>query len=109
MALLRFLAPRSWPRWRAPDPSLVTTLAWPRRYLALIRRVQAPTLVVHGAADRLVPLAAVQALVRSRPEWTLRVLPGVGHVPQLEAPRRFVEVVSAWLDAQDGHLSRQAG
>jgi pimeloyl-ACP methyl ester carboxylesterase len=81
--------------------SLVTTLIWPRRYLALIRQVQVPTLVVHGAADRLVPLAAVQALARSRPDWTLRVLEGVGHVPQLEAPGRFVEVVGAWLDALD--------
>jgi pimeloyl-ACP methyl ester carboxylesterase len=89
--------------------SLVTTLIWPRRYLALIRQVQAPTLVVHGAADRLVPLAAVQALARSRPEWTLRVLDGAGHVPQLEAPGRFVEVVGAWLDAQDGRRGRQAG
>jgi pimeloyl-ACP methyl ester carboxylesterase len=89
--------------------SLVTILVWPRRYLALIREVEVPTLVVHGAVDRLVPLAAVQAVARSRPEWTLRVLDGVGHVPQLEAPRRFVEVVGAWLDAQAGQHSRQAG
>jgi pimeloyl-ACP methyl ester carboxylesterase len=89
--------------------SLVTTLMWPRRYLALIRGVDVPTLVVHGAADRLVPLAAIQAVTRTRPEWTLRVLDGVGHVPQLEAPRRFVEVVTSWLDSRDGHPSRQAG
>ncbi len=89
--------------------SLVTTLMWPRRYLALIREVDVPTLVVHGGADRLVPLAAIQAVIRTRPEWALEVLDGVGHVPQLEAPRRFVEVVFSWLDAQDGHLSRQAG
>jgi pimeloyl-ACP methyl ester carboxylesterase len=89
--------------------SLVTILVWPRRYLALIRQVAVPTLLVHGAADRLVPLAAVQAVARTRPEWALRILDGVGHVPQLEAPRRFVEVVSVWLDAQAGHHSRQAG
>jgi pimeloyl-ACP methyl ester carboxylesterase len=86
--------------------SLVTTLVRPGRYMALIREVDVPTLVVHGAADRLVPLAAVQAVTRARPEWTLRVLDGLGHVPQLEAPRRFVEVVTAWLEAQDGHLRR---
>jgi pimeloyl-ACP methyl ester carboxylesterase len=89
--------------------SMVTTLMWPRRYLALIGGVDVPTLVVHGAADRLVPLAAIQAVISTRPEWTLQVMEGVGHVPQLEAPDRFVEVVTTWLDVQRDHPSRQAG
>src|SRR6266511_795788 len=57
-------------------------------------------LLIQGAADRLVPLASIEALVRNRPDWTVHVLDGIGHVPHLEAPRRFVELVNAWLGEQ---------
>jgi pimeloyl-ACP methyl ester carboxylesterase len=67
--------------------SLIATLVMrPRRYLRLIAEVDVPTLLIQGAADRLVPLASIEALVRNRPEWTVHVLDGIGHVPQLEAP-----------------------
>jgi pimeloyl-ACP methyl ester carboxylesterase len=39
----------------------------------------------------------------------VHVLDGVGHVPHLEAPRRFVELVSAWLDARTAEPGRRAG
>jgi pimeloyl-ACP methyl ester carboxylesterase len=64
----------------------------------LVRAVKAPTLLLQGDCDRLVPLAASRAVAQSRPDWRLEVLPGIGHVPQLEAPERFVDVVGAWLD-----------
>jgi pimeloyl-ACP methyl ester carboxylesterase len=90
--------------------SLITTLVLrPRRYLRLIAGVEVPTLLIQGAADRLVPLASVEALVRGRPEWTVHVLDGVGHVPHLEAPRRFVELVGAWLDARTAEPDLRAG
>jgi pimeloyl-ACP methyl ester carboxylesterase len=89
--------------------SLITTLVMrPRRYLRLIAEVDVPTLLIQGAADRLVPLASVEALVRNRPEWTVHVLDGIGHVPQLEAPRRFVELVTAWLGDQTAEPGRRA-
>ena len=64
-----------------------------------VRRVRAPTLVVHGEADRLVPLRAIRRLLELRPEWELHVFPGLGHVPMLEDPPGFVEVVLRWLAA----------
>jgi pimeloyl-ACP methyl ester carboxylesterase len=36
------------------------------------------------------------------------VLDGIGHVPQLEAPRRFVELVTAWLGDQTAEPDRRA-
>jgi len=91
-----------------PARSLIATLVMrPRRYLELIAGVGVPTLLIQGAADRLVPLASIEALVRHRPEWTVHVLDGVGHVPQL-APRRFVELVTTWLDAQTATPDRRA-
>jgi pimeloyl-ACP methyl ester carboxylesterase len=67
-------------------------------FAELVRGVKARTLIVQGDGDRLVPLAASRALAASRPDWRLEVLEGVGHVPQLEAPERFVELFGAWLD-----------
>jgi pimeloyl-ACP methyl ester carboxylesterase len=78
--------------------SIVAHTMRPGSFSALVQAVKAPTLVVHGDADRLVPLAASRALAASRPDWRLEVLPGIGHVPQLEAPDRFVDVVGAWLE-----------
>src|SRR5215210_3073716 len=52
-------------------------------------RVTAPTLIVHGDNDRLVPLAAARALAARRPDFALEVIDNCGHVPQLEVPDQF--------------------
>jgi pimeloyl-ACP methyl ester carboxylesterase len=44
-----------------------------------------------------VPVAASRELARRRPDWKLEVFDGIGHVPQLEAPGRFVETAERWL------------
>jgi len=44
-----------------------------------IRRIQAPTVVVHGAADPLVPLAAGRDTADNIPGAELLVIPGMGH------------------------------
>ncbi len=77
--------------------SLLTVLAQPARYRRVIQAVRAPTLLVQGDADRLVPIASALAVAQAKPDWTLAVLEGVGHVPQLEVPDRFVEVVTDWF------------
>ena len=49
-------------------------------------RSACPVLLLHGRRDRLVPVSGPRARRRAaNPAWTLVVLPGVGHVPQLEA------------------------
>jgi pimeloyl-ACP methyl ester carboxylesterase len=67
------------------------------RFWAHVKRVTAPTLVIHGSLDRIIPLAAARELVRRRPDWTLRILDGVGHVPMMEAPGEFLNVLLDWL------------
>jgi pimeloyl-ACP methyl ester carboxylesterase len=67
------------------------------RFWTRVKRVAAPTLVIHGSLDRLIPLAAARELVRRRPDWTLRVLEGVGHVPMMETPDEFLTVLFEWL------------
>jgi pimeloyl-ACP methyl ester carboxylesterase len=67
------------------------------RFWTRVKNVKAPTLVVHGDLDRLIPLAAARELVRRRPDWALEVIEGVGHVPMMETPELFVKVVKQWL------------
>jgi pimeloyl-ACP methyl ester carboxylesterase len=66
------------------------------RFWSRAAKVQAPTLVIHGSLDRLIPVAAAQELARRRPEWTLEILEGVGHVPMMEAPHEFMNALNAW-------------
>ena len=76
--------------------SLGLRMADPRFWIK-VRKVKAPTLVVHGALDRLIPVSAVRDLVMRRPDWTLEVLEGVGHVPMMETPDLFLRVVNQWM------------
>lgn len=68
-------------------------------YRAVIASLTCPVLVIHGERDRLVPVSAARAAARAHPSWSLVVLPEVGHVPQLEAPRDCAEAIFSWLDA----------
>ena len=81
--------------------SLMAVTGRRSRLRALIAAIQAPTLLVQGTQDRLVPLAASRATAALRPDWSFAVFDGIGHVPQLEAPDRFVETVTSWLDAEE--------
>jgi pimeloyl-ACP methyl ester carboxylesterase len=67
------------------------------RFWARMKKVEAPTLVVHGELDRLIPVVAARDLVRRLPNWSLEVIEGVGHVPMMEAPDLFLKVVNQWL------------
>ena len=69
-------------------------------YRQAVRSVGCPVLLLHGDADRLVPVSAARAAARSYPSWAVMVLPGVGHVPQLEAPADCAAVISDWLGAK---------
>jgi pimeloyl-ACP methyl ester carboxylesterase len=77
--------------------SLLSLLAAPGRYRRLIAAVATPTLILHGADDRLVPAAAARQLARSRADWRVHVFEDVGHLPQLEVPAESVGVLAQWL------------
>jgi pimeloyl-ACP methyl ester carboxylesterase len=61
-----------------------------------VAKVTAPTLVVHGSLDRLIPVAAARELARRRPDWELKVLEGVGHVPMMETPELLLDTLAGW-------------
>jgi pimeloyl-ACP methyl ester carboxylesterase len=48
--------------------------------------IRAPTAVVHGRADRLVPLVVAEAMAAGIPGSTLDLVPGAGHLLPLDHP-----------------------
>ena len=67
-----------------------------------------PTMVMHGRRDQLVPVSFARAVARRRPEWKYVEFADCGHAPQLEAPGRFVETVSTWIDHQIPDVATRA-
>ena len=99
VAVQRSAFPTIEPDFAAAMRSVVRTAGYPhgRAYGRRVRSVTCPVLLIHGTADRLVPIAAARAAIRANPAWSLRELGGVGHVPQLEAPRDTADTVLGWL------------
>lgn len=90
-------------RWANPSVlraarSLVPLVVRRRQYQELLRRVQAPTLLVQGMEDRFVQVAAAVLVAKIQPDWTFRPLRGVGHTPHLEAPEETVRTIWEWVD-----------
>jgi glycerol-3-phosphate dehydrogenase len=78
--------------------SMILTLLGRNRFESWVRGVRAPTLLVHGRQDRLVPVASSEAMAALRPDWSFEPMEDVGHVPQMEDAPRFVERMVRWLD-----------
>ncbi|WP_037304995.1 alpha/beta fold hydrolase [Amycolatopsis orientalis] len=67
-----------------------------RELVEACRALTVPVLIIDGAAD-IRPRWAVDSLERALPSVTRVRLPGVGHVPWLEAPDAFRAAVLAFL------------
>jgi pimeloyl-[acyl-carrier protein] methyl ester esterase len=86
-----------------PRPSaetLLTGLHWLRDVdlRDFAPQIQAPTLLIHGAADPLMPLAAAEALTALIPGARLAVLDGCAHAPFISRPDDFRAVLHGFLD-----------
>jgi pimeloyl-ACP methyl ester carboxylesterase len=98
---IRALAAASYDRDRDPEGAgrqLAAIIAAGDRTPEL-RRITAPTLVIHGSADRLVRPSGARATARAIPGARLMMVPGMGH----DLPR------AAWptlIDAIADHASR---
>ena len=85
---------------RPPAATLATGLNWLRdvdlRPLAPL--VKAPTLLLHGAADPLMPLPAAEALAALIPGARLEVLAGCAHASSISRPDEFLARMQAFLN-----------
>jgi len=64
------------------------------RFLAMMRGITAPVVLMHGTNDRLVPVAAARAAAAACPMWTYHEVANVGHVPMIEIPDTVVECIT---------------
>lgn len=85
--------------------SLVRAGARKQEFFNKIRSITAPTLLIAGRRDRLVPIAAVEAVARLRPDWEFVVFDDIGHVPMLEDPVSTLGAIEGWLAATRLHTS----
>ena len=73
------------------DPSLIH----------LLPRVQAPTLVVWGEDDCIVPVSAGERIAAAIPSARLEVVAGAGHLPHIEKPERVIPLLQQHMDLSD--------
>jgi pimeloyl-ACP methyl ester carboxylesterase len=58
-----------------------------------------PTLIVWGDADPIIPVDHALSTHASIPNSRLEIFEGVGHYPHCEAPDRFVEVLTEFIES----------
>ena len=63
----------------------------------VLPRVDVPTLLLYGDADRRSPLSVAEDIHARIPASSLVVIPGVGHLANLEATESFNAAVRSFL------------
>lgn len=76
--------------------SIAQLWASPGRVLRAIDRVEAPTLILGGTADALVPAKVLRQVLARRRDWSGHVLDDRRHALMMEAPEEYLALVRAW-------------
>jgi pimeloyl-ACP methyl ester carboxylesterase len=63
-----------------------------------LNRIAAPTAIVWGQGDRVIPLWVARRLQRGIPGATLDIIPGARHFTPEEAPRQVADAIAALLE-----------
>ncbi len=66
-----------------------------------LRSIQHQTLIIHGEQDRIISKTVAEDLVAALPHSELVVMRGVGHAPQLEAPRTTARLIERFAQRLD--------
>ena len=72
----------------------------------VLREIQAPTLLVWGDADARSPMTVARQFHAAIPDARLAVIPGAGHVSNLDAPARFNAEVRDFCAGGDASAGR---
>jgi pimeloyl-ACP methyl ester carboxylesterase len=67
----------------------------------LLKKITAPTLLLWGEQDALIPFGNSADYLKAIPRVTLVPLPGIGHLPHEEAPEQTIAPVRAFLLDRD--------
>jgi pimeloyl-ACP methyl ester carboxylesterase len=65
-----------------------------------LRQITQPTLILHGSADRLVPVDSSRWLASQMPTSHLEVLDGVGHVPTITHAGAVAEAINRYFEGR---------
>jgi pimeloyl-ACP methyl ester carboxylesterase len=84
---------------RSATRSIAAIWTDPRGVWRAIDRVGAPTLVLGGTRDALVPAKVLRAVLARRRDWTGRVLDDRRHALMMEDPAAYLEEFDRWRDA----------
>lgn len=90
-------APESVPK---TGNAIARLFARPSSFVAMIREIEAPTLVVQGTDDHIVSPTSVAWLCSLRPDWQHVQMEDTGHTPQIDAPVRLLSIVIPWLESR---------
>lgn len=74
--------------------------AAPRGTWRAVRKVQAPTLLLGGTQDALVPAKVLRAVLAARPDWEGHVLDDRRHALMMEDPATYLSVFGDWQTGQ---------
>jgi pimeloyl-ACP methyl ester carboxylesterase len=88
---------------RTKNLAVATKFLWPipdRGLRARLPYIQAPTLVVHGESDGLVPVAYADEFAKLIPDARVARIAGAGHLPQVECEDEFVAIVQEFTGSQ---------
>ncbi len=96
----RALVARVLDRYPAHDLRGETDAPPPPIGAAALARIMKPVLVVNGEFDTLIRRRAGEALARALPLAERIVVPGAGHLPNLDAPRAYNDAVRSFLERQ---------
>lgn len=69
--------------------------------------IDTPALVIHGEQDRIIDKAVALDLVAGLPRAELVVMRGVGHGPQLEAPRATAKIIERFAERIEREEARR--
>ncbi len=84
----------------AQNRATATKFMWPIPDRGLRRRsqyIKAPTLVIHGASDGLLPVSYAEEMVSLLVDARLHIIANAGHYPMIEQEAQFVTVVEDFL------------
>ncbi len=66
---------------------------------ALLDQINVPVLVIHGLEDQLIPPSEAEAMNLRLKRGRLQLIPGAGHLVNMEQPAEFNAQVRTYLDA----------
>lgn len=70
--------------------------------VADLTEIDVPTLIIHGAGDKLIPLSEAEVMYDAIPDAQLVVVPDAAHLPNLEQPDIFNDAVIDFLEELTG-------